>query len=55
MKELTANELKFVTGGISLNSSIIKAFVNTFESILEAGRNFGSSIRRLFSNNLCPL
>ena len=52
---LNKNELKSIKGGTSISAAIIKAIVGKFESILDAGRNIGSSIRRLFSNNLCPL
>lgn len=55
MKLLEKKQLKQIKGGIDISGTLLKAFVSTFESILDAGRNIGGSLRRLFSNNICPL
>jgi len=52
MKELSIKEEKtYYAGGIT--ASFFNALVNGFNAILDAGRYLGSSIRRIFTGNMC--
>ena len=54
MKKLTDQELTNIIGGsISISATLIKAFVEAFSSIIDAGRNVGSSLRRFIDNREC--
>ncbi len=55
MKEVTTDELNKITGGTDISASIINAFVNVIKLLIDAGENVGSSIRRVATNNICPL
>jgi len=55
MRELSKKELKQIIGGIDLTAGIINSFVRAFEIVLEIGRSFGTSIRRIGGSNICEL
>lgn len=55
MEKINNDELINLIGGINITGVLINAFTATFKFIYDVGRNFGSSIRRISSNNLCPL
>ncbi len=55
MIKLTEKELKTICGGAAISGAIINAYTKIIDLILEIGRSFGSSLRRLFSKNICPL
>ena len=55
MKELNKNELMNIEGGFSISGSIINAFTSAVKAVVDLGRSFGSSIRRIATNNLCKL
>ncbi len=55
MIELNKEELLSVIGGFSITGTIINAVVGAGKFLLDAGRSFGSSLRRIGGNNLCPL
>lgn len=55
MKRLTAKELKSITGGLDFNYSIINSFSRIIDTILEVGRSFGTSIRRIIKSNICDI
>lgn len=48
-------ELKDVRGGMSITGTIVNSFVSLIELLYDAGKSTGSSIRRLFDGNMCPL
>ncbi len=51
---IISNENLFnITGGISISGSLINAFTSGIKTVLEVGRSFGTSIRRLITKNLC--
>lgn len=51
---IISNENLFnITGGISISGSLINAFTSGIKTVLEVGRSFGTSIRRLIAKNLC--
>ena len=52
---LKTNELKKIKAGASISTSLINSFIRGINSFLDIGRYFGSSIRRIFSNNSCPI
>lgn len=52
MKKLTKQEMLNVTGS-GLTGTLINAVRNGIMSIVDIGRYFGSSIRRIVERNLC--
>lgn len=55
MKKVDNYELDCVIGGDSISGTVINAFTNVIKLLMEAGRSFGSAIRRVSEGNLCPL
>lgn len=55
MIQIEDKKLKEIKGGLNISAALVKAVLSTFNTILDAGRHFGSSIRRLFSNKMCEL
>lgn len=51
--ELKKDELLKVIGGINITASFISAISKGINSLLELGRAFGSSIRRIVGNTIC--
>ena len=54
MKELDRKELLSVEGG-SISGTMINSITKGINTILDMGRSLGSAIRRIGSNNICPL
>ena len=55
MKKLDIKTLTSITGVTTISGPIINAIVNVINVLKEAGYSFGSGIRRISENNLCPL
>jgi hypothetical protein len=55
MNKLKTYELKEIDGGFSLTGTIVEAFTKGLETILDIGRSFGSSLRRLNEGKLCEI
>ena len=36
-----------------MNGSLINSLVNCIEMIMDVGRNLGTALRRIFTNNIC--
>ncbi len=53
MREI--KNLDEIVGGTTLSGSIINAFTNILDLIINIGRGLGSSIRRISENKVCPL
>lgn len=53
MKELSIKEEKSLYAGGGITASFINAVTKGFNAILDVGRYLGSSIRRIFSRNMC--
>lgn len=53
--KLTNKELKMIVGGATISGTLINSIIKGVNSILDIGRYFGSSIRRLVGKNACPL
>ncbi len=55
MKKINCEELDSVLGGDSISGTVINAFTNVIKLLLDAGKSFGSAIRRAAEDDLCPL
>lgn len=55
MKEIENKDLLAIVGGFSITGVIIKEATNLLRFVYGTGQAFGSSLRRVSSNNLCPL
>ncbi len=56
MRELNQEELVQTRGGVSItSSSLINSFANAVKVLLDLGRSLGSSIRRIESDQICPI
>lgn len=53
MKELSIKETKTLYGGGEISAALFNALSRGVNVFTDLGRYFGSSIRRIFSNNLC--
>lgn len=53
--KLNKKELKEIKAGAALSSSLINSLIKGFNSFMDIGRYLGSSLRRLFGGNACPL
>lgn len=53
MKKISENEMLEIIGGISISAALFSALSKAANTILDAGRALGSSLRRLYSNDLC--
>lgn len=53
--ELNKQELLYVVGGISITAAFLSSISKGINSILELGRSFGTSIRRIISGKICNL
>ena len=55
MKELNNNELLSIDGGVSISGPLINSITKGITTLLDMGRSLGTAIRRIGSNNVCPL
>ena len=55
MVEISKNKLKHIAGGTSISGTVINAIVGIIKIIEDIGKAFGSSIRRIEDDSLCPL
>ncbi len=54
MKNLNKEELLNIEGG-SISGTLISAITRGINTVLDTGRARGNAIRRIGSNNVCPL
>lgn len=54
-KESDMDLKKIYAGSSNISGTVISAFTKIIGMMYDAGKGFGSSIRRLGENNLCPL
>lgn len=54
MINLEKHELLEIDGG-AISGTLISAFVKGINSLLDLGRSLGTAIRRVKTNNICPL
>ncbi len=57
MKKVETETLDNVVGGatLSLSAGVINAIVKLVDIVFEIGGSFGSSVRRVTEDNVCPL
>lgn len=55
MSKNTNKKLETICGGATISSSFVNAFTNIIKILMEAGHNFGSAIRRISEDKVCPL
>jgi hypothetical protein len=55
MEKIENAKLENIYGGTSVSSALINAIVNVIKVLKDAGHSFGSGIRRISEDNLCPL
>ena len=55
MKYLEKNQLQKIEGGLKITAALINSFAKGINTVLNLGRALGSSIRRIGSNNICPI
>ena len=53
--KLNNKELKQIVAGKGLTETLINSLIKGFDSFLDIGRYFGSSLRRIIGGNLCNL
>jgi hypothetical protein len=54
MKELSHNETKKIVAG-ALSGTLISAITKAYNAILDLGRAFGSTLRRIANKKSCSL
>ena len=52
--EIKNKELLTIIGG-GISGTLLNSIVRGINSLLDLGRSLGSAIRRLGTNNICPL
>ena len=55
MNKIDNEELKNIDGGLSITSTILNSITSIFKVLMDAGREIGSSIRRIHEDKMCPL
>ena len=55
MEQLTKEQLTLVYGGLNITGIMLGSFIRGISVFLDLGRSFGTAIRRIRGNNLCPL
>ena len=55
MNELEVKELTSITGGETVTGTLVDAVTTGIKALFDIGKSLGSSIRRLSTNNICPL
>lgn len=53
--KLNSEELKSIIGGASISGTLVSSLVKGVTTFFDIGRYLGSSIRRIFGGNICPL
>ena len=53
--KLSSKELKQISGGVSLSSSIVNAFSAAFKTVYGFGQEFGGATRRIVTRKTCKL
>ncbi len=55
MSEIESNELSTITGGETVTGTLVSALTTGIKALFDIGKSLGSSIRRLSTDNICPL
>ncbi|MBR1385522.1 MAG: hypothetical protein IJ568_01685 [Bacilli bacterium] len=55
MERITKEELKNLDGGDTITGTLITAISQGLKTLVDIGRSFGSSIRRIKDKRLCEI
>lgn len=55
MRKLEEKELYYIVGGLDISGAVINSFARGIKVLFDLGRSFGTAIRRLAANSLCPI
>ena len=55
MSEIEREELESITGGETITGTVVSALTTGIKALFDIGKSLGSSIRRLSTDNICPL
>ncbi len=55
MSDIESNVLATITGGETVTGTLVNALTTGIKAIFDNGKSLGSSIRRLSTDNICPL
>ena len=55
MKKIEKDLEQIIGGSNYISGTVINAFVNVIELLIDAGKGVGSSIRRVAEGNVCSL
>ena len=55
MEYLDNEKLNLLNGGDGITGSLISALTSGVKALFDVGRSLGSSVRRLSSDEICPL
>ena len=55
MKNLNKDELVLIEGGVNISGALLSYITKGINTVLDIGRSLGTAIRRIGSNNVCPL
>ena len=55
MSEIESKELVDITGGETVTGTLVSAVTTGIKALCDIGKSLGSSIRRLSTDNICPL
>lgn len=53
MQLITKQELNKITGGLTINGTLLNSLVKGISTILDLGRTLGTAINRVFNGNYC--
>ena len=53
--KLTEKDLTSISGGASLSGSFINSFTDAVKTVYGMGQDFGGSMRRIATGNLCKI
>ena len=53
MQLISKSELNNITGGLTINGTLISSLVKGISTILDLGRTLGTAINRVLNNNYC--
>ena len=55
MNTLDNEKLNLLSGGETVSGTLVTALTSGIKAIFDVGRSLGSSVRRLSSDEICPL
>ena len=55
MTNLDEEKLNLLSGGETITGTLVTALTSGVKALFDVGRSLGSSVRRLSSDEICPL